>query len=211
VTRLRSRWLGRLPYDEAWDLQRALHEGRLLGRTEDDYLLLLEHPPTYTVGRFSSGANVLIDDARAAALGAAVFRVDRGGDVTFHGPGQLVGYPIVRLGSSMEVAGHVARIQEVLIRTLADLGIEAWAEDGYTGVWTAQGKVAAIGVRAARGVTTHGFALNVTTDLTWFEHIVPCGIPDRPVTSVHSLLGQVSIEEVADAPGARAGPTPPST
>jgi lipoic acid synthetase len=199
VTRLRSRWLGRLPYDEAWDLQRALHEGRLLGRTEDDYLLLLEHPPTYTVGRFSSGANVLIDDARAAALGAAVFRVDRGGDVTFHGPGQLVGYPIVRLGSSMEVAGHVARIQEVLIRTLADLGIEAWAEDGYTGVWTAQGKVAAIGVRAARGVTTHGFALNVTTDLTWFEHIVPCGIPDRPVTSVHSLLGQVSIEEVADA------------
>jgi lipoyl synthase len=200
VTLLRSRWLGRLPYEEAWDLQRALHEGRVTGRTADDYLLLLEHPPTYTVGRFSSGANVLIDEDRAAVIGAELFRVDRGGDVTFHGPGQLVGYPIVHLGSSLDVTAHVHRIERALVDVLADLGIGAWAEDGYTGVWTSQGKVAAIGVRASKRVTTHGFALNVSTDLSWFGHIVPCGIPDRPVTSISEILGRaVSIEEVVES------------
>jgi len=199
VTVLRARWLGRLPYAEAWDLQKAIHEGRVTGRTADDYLLLLEHPPTYTVGRFSPGDNVLIDDARAAALGAEVFKVDRGGDVTFHGPGQLVGYPIVRLDASVDVGAHVARLQRVLIAVLSDLGVEAWSEEGFTGVWTARGKVAAIGVRSGQRVTTHGFALNVATDLSWFGHIVPCGIPDRPVTSVSELLGRsVSLEEVVD-------------
>jgi len=199
MTVLRSRWLGRLPYEEAWDLQRAIHEGRVEGRTADDYLLLLEHPPVYTIGRFSKGDNVLISDERAAALGAEVFRVDRGGDVTFHGPGQLVGYPIVGLGSRPDVVGHVRRIEEALIGVLADLGIEAWREDGFTGVWTSQGKVAAIGVRTARRVTMHGFALNVATDLKWFGHIVPCGIPDRPVTSISEILGRkISIEEVVD-------------
>jgi lipoyl synthase len=197
VTILRSRWLGRLPYEEAWDLQRAIHEGRVIGRTGDDYLLLLEHPPTYTVGRFSSGSNALIDEEGAASIGAELFKVDRGGDVTFHGPGQLVGYPIVHLGSSLDVAAHVHRIEQALIAVLADLGIEAWAEDGYTGVWTGSGKVAAIGVRASKRVTTHGFALNVSTDLSWFGHIVPCGIPDRPVTSIGEVLGRsVSIEDV---------------
>ena len=198
--RLRVRWLGRLPYTEAWDLQKAIHEGRVQGRTADDYLLLLEHPPTYTVGRFSDGSNVLVSDEMARSLGAEVFRVDRGGDVTFHGPGQLVGYPIVHLGRRPDVVGHVRRIEETLIGVLADMGIEAWREDGYTGVWTAQGKVAAIGVRTAHRVTMHGFALNVSTDLSWFGHIVPCGIPDRPVTSISALAGRaVSIEEVVDA------------
>ena len=198
--RLRVRWLGRLPYAEAWDLQKAIHEGRVQGRTADDYLLLLEHPPTYTVGRFSDGSNVLVSDEMARSLGAEVFRVDRGGDVTFHGPGQLVGYPIVHLGGRPDVVGHVRRIEETLIGVLADMGIEAWREDGYTGVWTAQGKVAAIGVRTAHRVTMHGFALNVSTDLSWFGHIVPCGIPDRPVTSISALAGRaVSIEEVVDA------------
>jgi lipoic acid synthetase len=196
---LRSRWLGRLPYAEAWDLQRAVHEGRVEGRTSDDYLLLLEHPPVYTVGRFSDGSNVLVSEETAAALGAEMFRVDRGGDVTFHGPGQLVGYPIVHLGGRPDVVGHVRRIEDTLIGVLADLGIAAWREDGYTGVWTASGKVAAIGIRTARRVTMHGFALNVSTDLGWFDHIVPCGIPDRPVTSLSELLGRpVSIEEVVD-------------
>jgi len=196
---LRSRWLGRLPYAEAWDLQKAIHEGRVAGRTRDDYLLLLEHPPVYTIGRFSDGSNVLVSDEMAEALGAEVFQVDRGGDVTFHGPGQLVGYPIVHLGGRPDVVGHVRRIEETLIGVLADLGIEAWREDGFTGVWTARGKVAAIGVRTSRRVTMHGFALNVSTDLGWFSHIVPCGIPDRPVTSVSELLGrEVSIEEVVD-------------
>jgi lipoyl synthase len=204
VTLLRARWLGRLPYAEAWDLQRAFHEGRVVGRTVDDYLLLLEHPPTYTVGRFSPGTNVLIDEERAQALGASMFRVDRGGDVTFHGPGQLVGYPIVHLGASVGVSGYVHRLEEVLVAALADLGVEAWAEAGYTGVWTERGKVAAIGVRAAKRVTMHGFALNVSTDLSWFGHIVPCGIPDRPVTSLSELLGRrVSIEEVVDRVVAR--------
>lgn len=196
---LRSRWLGRLPYAEAWDLQKALHEGRLAGRTADDYLLLLEHPPVYTVGRFSDGSNVLVSDELAASLGAEVFRVDRGGDVTFHGPGQLVGYPILHLGDRPDVVGHVRRLEETLIGVLGDLGIEAWHEDGLTGVWTEDGKVAAIGVRTSRRVTMHGFALNVATDLSWFSHIVPCGIPDRPVTTISQILGrQVSIEEVVD-------------
>jgi lipoic acid synthetase len=196
---LRSRWLGRLPYAEAWDLQKAIHEGRVTGRTGDDHLLLLEHPPVYTVGRFSDGSNVLVSDEMAEALGAEVFHVDRGGDVTFHGPGQLVGYPIVHLGGRPDVVGHVRRIEETLIGVLSALGIEAWREEGYPGVWTAKGKVAAIGVRASRRVTMHGFALNVATDLGWFSHIVPCGIPDRPVTSVTELLGrEVSIEEVVD-------------
>jgi lipoyl synthase len=199
VSLLRARWLGRLAYEEAWDLQRALHEGRVEGRTDDDYLLLLEHPHTYTVGRFSSGSNVLIDEERAAAIGASLFKVDRGGDVTYHGPGQLVGYPIVHLGSAPAVTAHVHRIEAVLVAVLADLGVEAWTEPGYTGVWTERGKVAAIGVRASRRVTMHGFALNVMTDLSYFGHIVPCGIPDRPVTSLSEILGRrVSMEEVID-------------
>ncbi len=195
----RVRWLGRLPFDEAWDLQRSLHEGRVIGRHSDDYLLLLEHPPTYTVGRFSSGGNVLISPDVASALGAEIHTVDRGGDVTYHGPGQLVGYPLVHLGSKPDVVGHVRRLEQVIIEVLSELGIEAWREDGFTGVWTAKGKVAAIGVRTSRRVTMHGFALNVSTDLDYFTHIVPCGIADRPVTSVAEILGKhVSLEEVVD-------------
>jgi len=196
---LRVRWLGRLPYLEAWDLQRSIHEGRVTGRTYDDYLLLLEHPPTYTTGRFAGDSPSALTPEAAEAVGAELHQVDRGGDITFHGPGQLVGYPIVSLGSPPDLVGHVRRIEETLIAVLADLGVEAWREDGYPGVWTASGKVAAIGVRAARQVTTHGFALNVATDLSYFDHIVPCGISERPVTSLERLLERpVSIEEVVD-------------
>jgi len=199
VSLLRARWLGRLVYEEAWDLQRSIHEGRVSGRHDDDYLLLLEHPHTYTVGRFSDGSNVLLSPEAAAAAGAEIHHVDRGGDVTYHGPGQLVGYPIVHLGSKPDVVGHVRRLEEVLIGVLGELGIEAWREDGFAGVWTASGKIAAIGVRTSRRVTMHGFALNVSTDLEYFGHIVPCGIPDRPVTSVSQILErQVSLEEVVD-------------
>ncbi len=199
MSRLRVRWLGRLPYEEAWDLQRAIHDGRVLGRHDDDYLLLLEHPHTYTVGRFSDGGNVLLTPEAAAEVGAEVHRVDRGGDVTYHGPGQLVGYPIVHLGSRPDVVEHVRRLEKVLIGVLADFDIAAWREDGFTGVWTDAGKVAAIGVRMSRRVTMHGFALNVTTELGYFDHIVPCGIPDRPVASMTEILGRrVSVEEVVD-------------
>jgi lipoic acid synthetase len=203
VEQLRIRWLGRLPYDEAWDLQRAFWEGRALGRTRDDYVLLLEHPPTYTVGRNGDGSNLKLPESAVGSIGAEIHYVDRGGDITYHGPGQLVGYPIVavpRLPKGFDMVGHVRRIEEVLIAALADLGVEAWAESGFTGVWTERGKVAAIGVRVARGVSMHGFALNVDTDLAYFGHIVPCGIADRPVTSLTELLDRkVSLEEMVEA------------
>ncbi len=199
---MRTRWLGRVPYLEAWDLQRAIWEGRVAGRTADDYLLLLEHPHTYTVGRNGDGSNLTVPRERLAALGAAIHDVDRGGDITYHGPGQLVGYPIVavpRVGDGYDVVGHVRRIEEVLVATLADLGIEAWVEEGFTGVWTDEGKVAAIGVRVSRGVSMHGFAVNVDPQMEYFGNIVPCGIADRPVTSLSRILGRsVSIEEFVD-------------
>ena len=201
--RLRVRWLGRVDYDEASDLQRAIWEGRTEGRTVDDYLLLLEHPHTYTVGRNGDGSNLSIVEDALAGIHASLYHVDRGGDITYHGPGQLVGYPIVavpKLPNGWDMVGHLRRIERMLIATLADLGIEAWAEDGLTGVWTERGKVAAIGVRVARGVATHGFALNVEPDLDYFSYIVPCGIEDRPVTSIAELLGDhVPMEAVVDA------------
>jgi lipoic acid synthetase len=197
--RFRVRWLGRLPYGEAWDLQRAIWEGRTNGRTVDDYLLLLEHPHTYTVGRNGDGSNLITTPERLAELDAELHHVDRGGDITYHGPGQLVGYPIVAIGRlphGFDMVGHVRRLEQMLIAALADLGVEAWAEEGYTGVWTSGGKVAAIGVRVAGGVSMHGFALNVEPDLSYFGHIVPCGIADRPVTSISELLGRsVTLEE----------------
>ncbi len=201
--RLRVRWLGRLEYDEAWDLQRAVWEGRSAGRTEDDYLLLLEHPHVYTVGRNGDGSNLIITSQMVEAVGATLHHVDRGGDITYHGPGQLVGYPIYavpRLPGGFDMVGHVRRLEAALIATLAQFGIEAWAEAGFTGVWTARGKIAAIGVRVSRGVSMHGFALNVDPDLSYFGHIVPCGIADRPVTSMSEMLGRkVSLEEVVEA------------
>jgi len=199
---LRVRWLGRVEYDEAWDLQRAIWQGKTSGRTADDYVLLLEHPHTYTVGRNGDGSNLTIDRSALGAIGATIHDVDRGGDITYHGPGQLVGYPIVdvpRLDNGFDVVGHVRRIEDVLVATLSEFGIEAWAESGYTGVWTEHGKIAAIGVRVSRGVSTHGFALNVSPDMHYFDNIVPCGIEDRSVTSVVEVLGrQVSIQEVVD-------------
>jgi lipoic acid synthetase len=199
VSSLRVRWLGRMPYQEAWDLQRAFHEGRASGRAAEDYLLLLEHPHTYTVGRSGDESNLLVSPEELARLGAELHHVDRGGDITYHGPGQLVGYPIVHLGESPDPVAYVRSLERALVLALADLDIEAWAEAGYTGVWTAAGKVAAIGVRSARRVTMHGFALNVSVDLGFFRHILPCGIPDRPVASVSDLAGRrVSIEEMVE-------------
>ncbi len=196
---LRVRWLGRLPYGEAWDLQRAFWEGRVEGRSADDYLLLQEHPPVYTVGRNGDGSNLLIGEEQLAEIGAELFHVDRGGDITYHGPGQLVGYPVMRLPESLGIVDHVRRIEQALLAALADLGVEAWTEDGYTGVWTAQGKVAAIGTRVSRGVSMHGFALNVHPDLDYFARINPCGLT-RPVTTLAALLGrEVSLEEAVRA------------
>ncbi|MCU1429142.1 MAG: lipB [Actinomycetia bacterium] len=183
---LRARWLGRVPYAEADALQRALHE-----RAADDYLLLQEHPHVYTLGSSADPAHVLVDPA---SVGAELREVDRGGDVTYHGPGQLVGYPIISLAEwkagQRDVVAYVRRLESVLIATLADFGIEAETSKGYTGVWVGDEKIAAIGVRVARGRTRHGFALNVDPDLAMFGHIVPCGIRDRGVTSMAALLGE---------------------
>jgi len=201
--RQRVRWLGRVGYDEAWDLQRAIWEGRVTGRTSDDYLLLLEHDHVYTVGRNGDGSNLLLAPSELEPLGAILREVDRGGDITYHGPGQLVGYPIQavrQLPRGFDMVGHVRRIEDMLIATLADLGVESWAEPGATGVWAERGKVAAIGVRVARGVSMHGFALNVNPDLEYFTRIIPCGISDRPVTSLSQLLGRrMSLEQVVEA------------
>ena len=196
---LRVRWLGRLPYAEAWDLQKAIWEGRVSGRTAEDYLLLLEHPPVYTIGRNGDGSNLLVDRGELAERGVEVYDVDRGGDITYHGPGQLVGYPIVGLPDPKMIVPHVRRMEQVLIDTLADLGVESWREEGLTGVWTEKGKIAAIGVRVSRKVSTHGFALNLDPDMTAFDQMYPCGIRDRRVTSVREVLGrEVSLEEAVE-------------
>lgn len=197
---LRNRWLGRLPYGEAWDLQKAIWEGKTDGRTGDDYLLLLEHPHVFTVGRNGDGANLLVDrDRLGTEFGAEVFDIDRGGDVTYHGPGQLVGYPILSLTDTKKIVPYVRALEEVLIRTLADLGVNAWRVAGYTGVWTEGGKVGAIGVRVSRGTSMHGFALNINPDMSYFGHMHPCGIEDRPVTSLSELGVDTSMEDVVDA------------
>jgi lipoic acid synthetase len=197
---LRTRWLGRLPYAEAWDLQRGFHEGRTRGRTRDDYLLLLEHPPVYTIGRNGNATNLLVGMDGAERAGAEVFHVDRGGDITFHGPGQLVGYPIIQLDDPKQIVPYVRNVEEVIIRTIADFGVDGWREEGLTGVWTDQGKVAAIGIRVSRRVTMHGFALNLHPDMSYFGMMNPCGISDRSVTDLSALVGRkVTLEEAVDA------------
>jgi lipoic acid synthetase len=183
---LRTRWLGRVTYSEGDTLQRALHE-----RSRDDHLLLLEHPHVYTLGTTAHLEHVLTPPAQ---VGAELVRTDRGGDVTYHGPGQLVGYPIVTLpewrDGQRDVVAYVRRLEQVLIGALADLGLTTERRERLTGVWVADEKIAAIGVKVARGRTRHGFALNVDPDLAMFQHIVPCGIRDKGVTSLARLLGR---------------------
>ncbi len=197
--RLRVRWLSRLPYAEAWDLQRAVWKRRVAGAIPDDYLLLLEHPHVYTVGRRGDGSHLLIGPDRLSEVGAEFFRVDRGGDITYHGPGQLVGYPLIEVKPG-RVTDYVRSLESALIATLSDLGVESWREPGLTGVWTERGKVAAIGVRVSRRVSMHGFALNLDPQMEYFGYINPCGITTRPVTSVTELLGRrVSLQEAVEA------------
>ena len=204
---LRVRWLGTVPYREAWTLQQTLHAD-LDGRGEDR-LLLLEHPPTYTLGRNAERAHVLVEPAR---VGAELLEVDRGGDVTFHGPGQLVAYPILSLptkggvtGGMPDTPGYVEFLEQVLIDALTALGLaDVGRQDGCPGVWVEPNtprtrKVAAIGVRIERGRSLHGIALNVTTDMGWFDHIVPCGIADKGVTSLAAEGLDVDVHAATDA------------
>jgi lipoyl(octanoyl) transferase len=189
---LAVRHLGRLDYADGVSLQKALVEERRAGRIPDT-LLLVEHPPVITLGVKTRGAttHVVADAPALAARGVTVHESGRGGDVTFHGPGQLVGYPIVDLNPDRrDVHRYVRDLEDVLIRTAAHYGIEAGRVAGYSGAWVGEHKLAAIGVRISRWITSHGFALNVSTDLSFFDLIVPCGIADRGVTSLEALLGR---------------------
>ena len=181
---------GLVPYAEAWELQRDLARLRKVDEIPDT-LVLVEHPPVYTVGRAARDAsNLGAGEEYLRALGAQVFWSDRGGDATFHGPGQIVGYPILRL-KDRDTHGYLRRLEEVLIRVLEDYGLEGWHPPEYTGVWVGERKIAAIGVKFSTGwITSHGFALNVKTDLSWFDRITPCGIREYGVTSLERELGR---------------------
>lgn len=190
--------LGIVDYQEAWQLQKDLAQAR--GQNlRPDTLLLLSHPHTYTLGSSGKYENLLFDEAERAERGISVYEVDRGGDITYHGPGQLVGYPIIQLnvkdeGVRIGVVDYIRELEAVLIRALEDFGVHGERLPDFTGVWVMwQGvlhKIAAIGVKVTvRGVTRHGFALNINTDMSYFKGIIPCGIDDKPVVSLAELLG----------------------
>lgn len=195
-------WCGVVPYQTAWDWQRQLAVARADGEQEDDVLLLMEHPPVYTMGRGGKPEHLLRGESGIRESGAEYFDVDRGGSVTYHGPGQLVGYPIVNLEQlGIDVFAYLRALEEALIDACQLRGVEAFREPPYTGVWNRQGKLAALGVKlSGRKVTYHGFSLNGTTDLTAFDLIVPCGIPDRRATSLEEAgaSGDLQPEALAE-------------
>lgn len=191
-------WLGLTAYTEGLRLQERAVE-RLRAEVGSEQLLLLEHPHVFTLGRGADASNILADEQQLQAHSIEVHETGRGGDVTYHGPGQLVGYPIINLKPDRcDVHRYVRDIEEVLIRTLGEYAIKGERIAGLTGVWVGNEKVAAIGVRIARWITSHGFALNVNTDLAYFQMIVPCGITDKGVTSLARLTGRaLDLREVA--------------
>jgi lipoyl(octanoyl) transferase len=194
------RRLGLIDYSEGLALQAGAVE-RLRTEEAHEQLFLLEHPHVFTLGRGADSAHILADAGRLSSLSIEVHETGRGGDVTYHGPGQLVGYPIINLKPDRcDVHRYVRDIEEVLIRAVGDFGISGARIKGLTGVWVGDEKVAAIGVRIARWITSHGFALNVNTDLDYFKMIVPCGITDKGVTSIARLAGRpVGMGEVAES------------
>lgn len=190
--------LGLMEYRAAYRLQRLLHS-QVLNGALPNLLLLLEHPNVYTLGRRGRQSDILAPQSALDALGVQVAFTDRGGETTYHGPGQLVGYPIIELrGRIGGVRGYVRQLQRTLIRALADFGIRGECAGKPIGVWVGDAKIAAIGVRVSRGVTLHGFALNVCPDLRFFDYIVPCGIPDGRITSMARELGHDDVG-VSDA------------
>ena len=192
-------WLGQVDYQYGLDQQRECVDQRKASRV-GDRLLLLEHNPVITLGRAADSDNVHFSPTALQERGVEIFQTGRGGDVTFHGPGQVVGYPIIDLNPDRrDVRRYVRDLEEVLIAVAAEHGITAQRLDGLTGVWVGREKLAAIGVRISRWVTSHGFAFNVDTDLSWFDLIVPCGLHDHGVTSLARLLGKpVAMEQVAE-------------
>jgi lipoate-protein ligase B len=193
---LRWAWLGTVSYGDAWALQRQVALARRSGGLDDDAVLLLEHPPVYTMGRQGEARHLGAGPDALRAAGAEFLEVDRGGSVTFHGPGQLVAYPIVRLAGIFPIPGHTAHgdvdrylraLEAGLIATAATYSVDVTRRPPFTGVWSGQRKLGAIGVKLAAGVTTHGVALNVATDLSWFDRITPCGIDGAGVASLETL------------------------
>jgi lipoyl(octanoyl) transferase len=189
--------LGTVAYQPTWELQEELAEQRR-GRRIGDRLLLLEHFPVYTLGRGGDESNMLASPERLRELGAELIRIDRGGAITFHGPGQLGAYPVVELKDALDLRRYVRSLEAAVIDTAVAFGVESGRVDGMAGVWVdGQRKLAAIGVRVKRGVTTHGLALNVNTDLAWFDEMIPCGLRDKGVTSLARELGHsVEMEAV---------------
>jgi lipoate-protein ligase B len=195
-----------MPYGEALELQRSIARDRISGAISQDVLLLMEHPPVVTLGRSSKEKHLVASPEFLQSHGVELFEVERGGDVTFHGPGQLVGYPIMDLKRHrQDLHWYLRKIEEALINTLADYDIPAERNPSYTGVWTRGKKIASIGVHARDWVTWHGFALNVTTDLSFFDLIIPCGITGVVMTSIARELGseEVSAQDVRDRVSAK--------
>jgi lipoyl(octanoyl) transferase len=193
-------WLGSVDYADCWQLQRELADLRA-SRQSSDLLLLLEHPPTITLGRGSNPSNVLASKEVLESSGIALHSIDRGGDVTYHGPGQLIGYPIIDLTNyRRDLHWFLRRMEEALIQTLASFGLEGRRFPPHTGVWIGDEKVAAIGIKVSRWVSTHGFALNVAPDLGHFDLIIPCGIEEYGVTSMSTASGRIfSVVDVVSA------------
>ncbi len=184
--------LDETPYNKVWELQRSIFQNVIKAKANDT-LILCEHPPVFTLGRVTEVANILFTDEVLAKIGAEKFEIERGGDVTFHGPGQLVGYPLLNLSHFKEDLGWYLRsLEEVIIKTLASYNIIGFRIAGRTGVWVGDSnnerKICAIGVKASHWCTMHGFAFNINTDLTYFDHIIPCGISDKGVVNLSELL-----------------------
>ncbi len=176
--------LGLIGYQKAWDLQHTLFEKRRADEI-DDTLLLLEHPHTYTFGKSSNKANLLFDDAELVKRNISIYDIDRGGDITYHGPGQIVGYAIIDLKNwQQDTHKYLRALEEVIIQTLSEFGIKSERNENHTGVWVNDKKICAIGIKVSRWISMHGFALNINTDMDLFNGIVPCGIEDKGVTSL---------------------------
>lgn len=201
--------LGLMPYREAWNLQKQAQQKLIAQKKEsngektvqnrqNELLLFTEHPHVYTLGKSGNSANLLKGLSELAKIDAEYVEIDRGGDITYHGPGQIVGYPILDLDLHFrDIHKYLRFLEEVVIRTCADYGIVAERVEGLTGVWVDDEKICAMGIRCSRWVTMHGFAMNVNTDLSYFDHIIPCGITDKKVTSLSRLTGKnEDIEEV---------------
>ena len=194
---LNIRWLGKLPYSEAYDLQLGLHRSVSQEDSKDDYLLLLEHNNVITSGRSSKENNLLVSKGQLRELGIEYFETDRGGDITYHGDGQLIGYPIIRLSDPKKVIPFVRNLENVIIDSLRKFKIDSFTKEDDTGVWTAKGKIASVGIKVSKWTTYHGFSLNIFDSLDGYQLINPCGNQSEQITSIHQFNPDISFEEVA--------------